>query len=506
MKPNNNFAIAAGHEATAAAAQEVLIDGGNAIDAAIAALLVAFVAEPCMASAGGGGFANVYTREKKSYLFDFFCQTPKQKRPVQDLDFFPIEVDFGTAVERFHIGRAAIGIPGSIAGIYAMHQRLGTVPMRELVQPAIAAAKDGIVINEFQYLDFKLLEKILRQDPKAKSVFFENTLLKSVGEYIVMPAFADFLDYLWREGKAAFYQGEIAAKIANDHQANGGYITRSDLSSYQVKIRKPLNFTYHGHNVLTNQMPSIGGPLIALILSALGSNFKNKKHFDEIHLEQWYQVLSDLDKIGTTQTALKNALKKHSISVNNNNNNTSNKRGSTSHFSILDKWNNAVSLTVSNGEGSGVFIEGTNIQLNNMLGEASLIPEGFHNWPTDTRLSSMMSPTIVLDQQENIELVLGSGGASRIPSAIAQVLQNVLDFDMELASAIEAPRVHLAEGVFQIEKGFQGTLNANTISHEIKNWATQSLFFGGVNAILKTEKGLQVVGDARRDGVVVMGD
>ena len=505
MKSNNKFAIVAGHKETAAAAQEVLNDGGNAYDAAIAALLVAFVAEPCMASAGGGGFANVYTKEKKSYLFDFFCQTPRQKRRVKDLNFYPVDVDFGGAVERFFIGRAAIGTPGSIAGIFAIHKALGSVPMRYLVQPAIAAAKQGVRINEFQHLDFKLLEKILREDPKAKNVFFENALLKSVGDYIVMPEFVNFLDYLWREGKDAFYEGEIAAKIVADQETNGGYITKADLSNYKVEIRKPLYFDYHKNKVLTNHLPSIGGPLTALILKGLENNFNNKKQFDKTHLKQWYHVFSEIEKIGITQNALKNALLEQSISVNNNISITPDKRGSTSHLSILDQWDNAISLTVSNGEGSGVFIEGTNIQLNNMLGEASLIPEGFHRWPTDTRLASMMSPTIVLDHQQKIKMVLGSGGASRIPAAIAQVLQNVLDFDMDLASAIDAPRVYLGEGVFQIEKGFAETLNAKNISHKIKNWTEQSLFFGGVNAILKNKKGLHAVGDARRDGVALEG-
>ena len=171
---NQNFAIAAGHEAVVETAKEVLKAGGNAFDAVVAAFVAGWIAEPCMTGAGGGAFVNLITETGKTYLLDFFCQTPKQKRPSNQIEFFPVEVNFGTATEIFHIGKGSTAVPGAVAGIFAIHEHFGTIPMKELIQPAIDLAKNGVVINNFQYLDFELLETILRQDSKAERIYFEK--------------------------------------------------------------------------------------------------------------------------------------------------------------------------------------------------------------------------------------------------------------------------------------------------------------------------------------------
>jgi gamma-glutamyltranspeptidase/glutathione hydrolase len=174
-----SFAISAGHEKTAEAASEILKSGGNAYDAAIAAFFASCVAEPCMTGLGGGAFANVFTADGQSMIFDFFCQTPQVKKIAEAVDFYPITVNFGTTTEIFHVGKGSSGVPGAIAGVYALHEKFGSMPMRELVQPAIDLAKNGIVINDFQYFDFQLLESILKVDKQANSVFFDNVQLKN---------------------------------------------------------------------------------------------------------------------------------------------------------------------------------------------------------------------------------------------------------------------------------------------------------------------------------------
>ena len=155
-KKTTQMKLSAGHEKTAAAAAEVLKIGGNAVDAAIAAFFTSFIAEPCMSSAGGGAFANVFF-EGKPRLYDFFCQTPRNKRPVSAVNFFPITVDFGDTTEEFHVGHGSVAVPGSIAGAFRLHRDFGSIPMRELVQPAMAFAKKWGWARAISVLRFQVI-------------------------------------------------------------------------------------------------------------------------------------------------------------------------------------------------------------------------------------------------------------------------------------------------------------------------------------------------------------
>ncbi len=494
-----NYAVAAGHDATADTAVEILKAGGNAFDAAIAAYLTAFIAEPCMASGGGGAFANVYTASGERLLFDFFCQTPKSKQLSAAIDFQPIEVDFGDTTEVFYTGKGSTGVPGSIAGIFAIHEKLGTMPMSELVKIPIQYAKEGIAINDFQALDLSLLEEIFRMHPRSLELFFrEDGTRKQIGDVVQMPGLADFLDYMAREGQAAFYQGEIARKIVEDYQHGGGYLTMTDFKDYKVEIREPLAFPFRQKTVLTNPLPSIGGTLLCLMLLELGENAPQQLPQGEEHILQWYRAQREVSKLSRLPEDLRLSLQQ--VLQRNK------KHGSTSHFNIVDQWGNAISLTMTIGEGCGYFVEGTDIHMNNMLGEAALLPHGFHTWDEDVRLSSMMSPTIVLNAGGKAEVVLGSGGASRIATAIAQVIHLLLDYQLPVHEAVNLSRVHLGHDVFNIEKGFNHQLSPDLFEGTLKAWNNQSLFFGGVHTILRHADGrLMASGDDRRDGVVRVG-
>ncbi len=489
-----SFAIAAGHDATADTALEILKSGGNAFDAAIAAMMTAFVAEPGMASGGGGAFANIRKADGTCAIFDFFSQTPKQKRSLPGVDFFPIEVDFGTTIEIFHVGKGSTAVPGSIAGLFALHEHLGTMPMSRLVEIPIQYAKEGIQINAFQYYDYQLLENIFRIDPKAQSIFFKDGALKKIGEAIKMPGLAGFLEYMAEEGEAAFYKGEVAAKIIKDYREGGGYLTQEDFDDYKVIIRKPLSFGYKGKTILTNPFPSIGGKLMAHAMHYLEEQPIIGECLGDEHLKRLYTVLQKTDALGKYSHDLKASL--NSILTKNK------KHGSTSHFSIVDKWGNAISLTMTIGEGSGYFVDNTDIQLNNMLGEAALLPNGFHSWDPDTRLSSMMAPSIVLDKNQKLEIVTGSAGASRIASAITQLLHYLIDYKLSVEQAVNLPRVHLEHGAFNVEHGFRHNLKAAFFEDELKEWDSKSLFFGGAHSIYSRKGSLYASGDDRRDGVI----
>ena len=491
-----SFAIAAGHDATADTALEILKSGGNAFDAAIAAMMTAFVAEPGMSSGGGGAFANVRTTDGTCRIFDFFSQTPKHKRPVNEVEFFPIEVDFGTTTEIFHVGKGSTAVPGSIAGLFALHEQFGTIPMKQLVEIPVHYAKNGVLINEFQYYDYKLLENIFKIDPKAMPIFFKNGVLKNIGESIEMPGLADFLGYMAEEGKAAFYKGEIAEKIIKNYKEGGGYLTQEDFDNYEVVIRKPLKFGYKGKTILTNPFPSIGGKLIAHTMHFLEEELIKGMPLGDEHLKRLYNVLVKTDALGKYSHELKSSFK--AIQKNK-------KHGSTSHLSIVDKWGNAIAVTMTIGEGSGYFVENTDIQLNNMLGEAALLPSGFHSWDSDIRLSSMMAPTIVLDENKNLEIVTGSAGASRIASTISQILHYLIDYKVSVEQGVNLPRTHLEHGVFNVENGFKHNVNDNFFKDELKEWDSKSLFFGGAHTILNRKGSLYASGDDRRDGVIRIG-
>ncbi|HEY9816541.1 MAG TPA: gamma-glutamyltransferase, partial [Candidatus Obscuribacterales bacterium] len=181
MSTATQGAIAAGHACTAAAGLEMLRLGGNAFDAAAAAVLAACVAEPGLTSLAGGGFLLAHTPQR-NVLFDFFTQTPRRKRPIDQVDFFPVTVNFGKAVQDFHIGLGAIAVPGTIGGIYHVQQTLGRLPFSVVTEPAIHYAKTGVEVNAFQAYCFLILEPILLRDPAMRQVYAPTGVLAQQGD------------------------------------------------------------------------------------------------------------------------------------------------------------------------------------------------------------------------------------------------------------------------------------------------------------------------------------
>ena len=478
----SNGIIAAGHDQTAQAAALILQDGGNAFDAAIAAFFASFITEPCMSSAGGGAFANILTATGQSVFLDFFCQTPKHKRPISEIEFEPMVVNFGETTETFHLGMGSIAVPGAIAGMYYIHEHFATIPMDVLIQPALDIARNGVPINDFQFFDIRVLRAIMTKEEEARQIFYPDGNPIPVGEILRMPAMADYLEFLVKEGKREFYEGEFAQQLVKDSQARGGFLTLDDLKDYKVNASQPLSFSYRDKTILTNPLPSIGGTLIGLLMRKLEQQFDNNyAAFSPQHVQTLQQIIDEVFRIERTVT------------------NLNRKWGSTSHFNIVDKVGNAINITMSNGEGCGYMVPGTNIMLNNMLGEASLLPNGFHSWTPDTRLSSMMSPTMVIDAEGKFEIATGTGGSSRIPAAIAQVLHYLIDFKMDVHEAVHAARLHNEHLELNLEPNFVGKAKAQE-GLNIINWDTPAMYFGGVHTIHKKGTSLHAAGDTRREG------
>lgn len=512
---NNHGVIAAGHPETVQAGIEILKMGGNAFDAAVAAVLASCVAEPGLTSLAGGGFLLAHPQAGQNILFDFFTQTPRYKRPVSEVNFYPVDVNFGTTIQEFHVGLGSIAVPGVLAGVAKVHQTLGKLPFSVVAEPAINLAKNGVELTTFQaYTLYTLLQPILLQTEEGKQIYAPGGQILQIGERLIMKPFAQTLEYLVQEGIREFYEGEIAHQIVNDCQEQGGYLTLEDLKYYTVIERSPLTLNYRGRTILTNPPPSSGGTLIAFTLKLLSQlDLKSVRFGSSEHL----QIL--LEAMQLTNQARKERLDNHlyedqiaenflSIQGENAENkpliHPLNKWGSTTHISVLDGEGNAASVTTSNGEGSGYMIPGTGIMMNNMLGEADLNPQGFHQWQENVRMSSMMSPTMVLNN-EKPEVILGSGGSNRIRTAILQVLINLIDFQMPLEQAVASSRVHWENNRFDLEPEFNPeviqNLNFPPASTWVQ-WPEKNMFFGGVHTVIKTLYGeFDGVGDPRRSGV-----
>ncbi len=514
--------VAAGHPATAEAAADVLRAGGNAYDAAVAGLWAACVAEPILASLGGGGFLLAQTARGDATLYDFFAQTPGRVRPADELDFRPVMVDFGAVQQEFHTGLGAIATPGMVAGLFNVNVALGKLPMRRLLEPAIALARDGVLVNETQAYVAQAVSPIALYTPSAKAVF-ESAVKPGetvqVGEVMRLLELGNCLEILGYEGPRLFYDGEIAAAIENQAAGHGGSLRRTDLEAYRVIERRPLTHRFGSHEILGNPAPSSGGPLIAFALALLedaiiGAEWSNARWFD--HLAQAMARTNearratgldhDVDDQRVSALLRADHIAAHRKAIEGR----ALKIGGTTHISVIDAAGNAAAATVSNGEGCGHMVPGAGFMANNMLGEEDINPRGFFNWQPDQRISSMMAPTLV-NRGNDWRLALGSGGSNRIRTAILQVLCNVLGFSMPLNEAVEAPRLHYERGRLNVEDGFPDSVVAPLQAgyDDCKIWPERNFFFGGVHGAQISGTGsasgdLVGAGDPRRGGVVVV--
>ena len=503
--------IAAGDLRTAEAGIEIFRNGGNAFDAAAAAVLASFVTEPTLSSAAGGGFLLAHTKDNENILFDFFSQTPRQKRSKGEINFYPVALNYGDAVQEFHIGLGSMAVPGNIGGIFHVHQKLGRLPFKVVAEPAIHYARSGVKINEFQAFCLILLKEILTTSKEFRQVFAPNGELLKLGEKFYMHNFADTLSYLADQGVGEFYQGEIAHQLVKDCQASGGYLTLEDLKNYRVIERNPLFINYRGNQFLTNPSPSSGGILIAFALELLSKvDVANMGFGTRLHLQTLIEVmgLTDVAREDRYNTNLYQEsveqifLSTEHIDIYKDKlTKTVTKWGSTTHISVIDAEGNAASVTTSHGEGSGYVIPGTGIMVNNMLGEEDLNPQGFHQWQENVRISSMMAPTIVLKDHQP-EIVLGSGGANRIRTAILQVISNIIDFKMPVDAAVNNPRIHCEGGVLNIEPGFRDEVIEDllTSNEQLTLWNKKNMFFGGVHTVMEAAGSISGAGDDRRNG------
>ncbi len=492
--------VASGHPLVTQVAADMLRAGGNAFDAAVAAGFVAAVAEPTLTSLGGGGFLLARTASGQKTLFDFFVDTPGRGLDPDELEphFLPVNVRFLGAEQVFHVGRASVAVPGCLRGYLHVHRRLGRLPLAEVLAPAITWARQGVTLNPFIAYTLDLLRPILALTEQARSLFKPGGLDLGKGDVFVNHELAAFMETLSQEGDRAFYEGETAERIAEDMRQAGGMVTAEDLARYRVIERRPLRLRYRDAELFTNPPPSFGGALIALSLELLEAGEGSGLEFGSPrHLLRLAAVMEEVDRLRDGEyLEIEGEPERLSMFAAGVARLRKATRGTT-HVSVCDGEGNAASMTTSNGEGSGYVVPGTGIILNNMMGEDDLHPRGFHSSPPGLRISSMMSPSVLV-REDGTVMALGSGGSKRIRTAILQVLCNVIDFKMPLPEAVAAPRMHHNEGRFELEPGFDST-SLETIEGRwpVNVWAEKNMYFGGVHAV--TSAG-EVAGDHRRGG------
>ncbi|MEM0989966.1 MAG: gamma-glutamyltransferase [Pseudomonadota bacterium] len=499
-----SFAVACGHQVTAEAAADILRDGGTAVDAAIAAAFAAMVAEPVLAGLLGGGFLMVRPGSGKAELLDFFVQTPARHVPPEDLDFRSVLADFGTTTQEFHVGAGTIAVPGVAPGLAEAHARFGRIPMKTLVQPACALARQGVEINEFQARLFRIVETIYTATASAVAQFCEDDALLGFGASYRNPDLADVLEEYAAGGPRFVTEGEIAqALLSVTH--NGGHIDAEDLRAYRPTWRQALRVRRAGVDVALNPPPALGGALIGFGLGLLPHQPDPSTLTAGLEATTRARIDSALDKAadaGAARLLAGDLLQRYRTQLRGR---AAATRGTT-QISIVDGDGMGAAMTLSNGEGAGMIVPGTGIMPNNMMGESDLLPAGFEVWQPDTRLASMMAP-LVANWPDGRFAMLGSGGSNRIRSALLQVLINLIDREMPMSDAIEAPRIHVEAGdpaKVDFEDLGGEAMRAAILDEwpEATPWSEQSMFFGGAHGVhFDPGRGFQAAGDPRRSGV-----
>src|SRR5205814_4515187 len=344
-------AVAGGHVLTAQAGARALEAGGNAVDAAVGAALVSWVAESPLTGPGAGGFMLVHrARDKSTRVFDFFVAIPGLGDDSDLGEMEHVDVDFsGGSTQRFHIGAASCGIPGAALGLETAHKAFGRLPWRDLFEPAIEVARSGVELNDGQAYLHRILDLILRHTPEAREVYEQDGGALGVGGRLVQNDLADTLELLAENGAQELYTGGLGARIVEHIRAGGGCFTQRDLNEYRVIRRRPVRAQFCGEEFFSNPPPSRGGVLIAYGLPLLEEFGVGEPGRAEA-IDALARVMREQLQAPAGRGLLR-ALELGGAVVN---------RGTT-HISVIDGRGNAVALTASTGAGSGIVIPGTGI-------------------------------------------------------------------------------------------------------------------------------------------------
>ncbi|MEZ2602746.1 gamma-glutamyltransferase [Kluyvera intermedia] len=466
---------------------DILRQGGNAVDAAVAVGYALAVTHPQAGNLGGGGFMMLRTKAGKTVAIDFREMAPEQATRDMFLDG-----EGHPDAKKSLTSHLASGTPGTVAGFSLALEKYGTLPLNKVIQPAIKLAQDGFIINSALADDLKTYgSEVLPNHANSKAIFWKDGEPLKQGEKLVQTNLAKSLTLIAQNGPDAFYKGAIAEQIADEMHHNGGLLSKADLANYKAIERTPISGEYRGYEVFSMPPPSSGGIHIVQILNILENFDLHKYGFgsaDAMQLmaeaeKQAYadrsEYLGDPDFVKVPWQALTNKAYAKSIAeridLNKAKPSSEIKPGQlapyesnqTTHFSVVDKDGNAVAVTytLNTTFGTGIVAGNTGILMNNEMDDFSAKP-GVPNvyglvggdanavGPKKRPLSSM-SPTIVVKDGKTW-LVTGSPGGSRIITTVLQMVVNTVDFGMNVAEATNAPRFHhqWLPDELRVEKGF----------------------------------------------------
>lgn len=487
--------IAAGNRLGTQAAERVARAGGNAVDACLAAAITAWVAEPFFASIGGSGFVVVRTPEGTVEAIDGnnimpYTQPPEPGAGLRRI-FLP---DYADGIY-MSIGGGSVAVPGLLAGISTAWERHGRIEWAALFEDAIAAARSGIAFPKVS--DYYLSctwDAIWSQYPETRTAFSADGRPIREGEVLQQPQLADALQAIADDGPDVFYRGALAEEISSAIAADGGFLSTDDLDRYEAEIRQPVATDAFGWRIESNPPPAVGGAVLVHMLALLdGAEFDDpvsrlRAIVEAQRLAVGYRAQRYQDPTGIA-AAFEEALETLRARARPS--------SATTHASAADADGYVCSLTESNGYGSGLMVSG--MLLNNTLGEEELNPMGAHGLPPGCRCHSNMAPTIAYGAATTV--ALGSPGANRIVTAIAQTfLRLAVDGD-SLADAVAAPRAHLdfrPEGeTLCYEPGLPG----DELGYLARPYDDIHMYFGGVQAASVDEHGtVDAAHDPRRSG------
>jgi len=486
---------------------EVMMDGGNAVDAAVASAFALAVVHPAAGNIGGGGFLLVRPSAGKPAVYDFRERAPMKASPTMFL------VDGRYDAARHHDSHVAIGVPGTVAGLHRAWADYGRMPWRRLVEPAIALARDGFMVSDGLARSLKDVLPRMKRYPASLAQFSRGGVPYEAGDILKQPDLARTLERIAEKLSKGFYQGETAELIVREMQANGGLVTLDDLSRYDVYRRTPLVGTYRGHEVITVPPPSSGGVVLLQALNVLegydvpAMGFGSSKHlhyFTEALRRAFAdraRWLGDPEANPTTPVqrlvskeyaaSLRKTISDTRASVSSPSSFEWKESDQTTHLSVVDADRTAVSLTytLEDSYGSKIVVPGAGFLLNNEMGDfnagpgltdaSGLIGTDANLAHPGARMLSSMTPTIVT-KDGRLFLVAGSPGGRTIPSTVLLNVTNVIDFGMNAQEAVDAPRFYhqwLPDAIGYERNGFSNdTLDALAArGHQLREIGAQGV-------------------------------
>ena len=453
--------------------RDILKQGGNAVDAAVATAFAMAVTWPTAGNIGGGGFIVYHGSGGETLAFDF-----REKAPLAATPDMYLGQDGLIRNNSNHAGLLATGVPGTVAGLFEAHQMLGHLPWEDVIAPAIRLARDGFPFTwELHRQSKRFLDDRYEAYPATKAKMLKDgETPREPGEIWRQPDLAAVLERIQKKGPAGFYRGETAKQLVRFMNENGGIITEEDLSRYAPVIRQPVRGTYRGYDVISMCPPSSGGTILIEMLNILeGFDLRSMGHNSAAYLhiltEAMRRGFADrAEHLGdpdfnpdlpverlmskTYASTLRESIDLEKASPSDSSNFNRLFDGTeTTHMSIVDKDRNAVALTytLEYGYGTGIVVEGLGFFLNNEMGDFNPIPgvtnrEGLIGTPPNQiapgkRMLSSMTPTILAKDGKPV-FVIGSPGGRTIISTVLQVILNLVDHRMSAARAVEAGRIH----------------------------------------------------------------